>query len=209
MHRPFLAAADHDRRDPGGLELLHRAEKIIPGLDVLGLHASLVEQLLVVIEDDLTHLERHADGLAVDLERIDGGRREFGFPRGDVLGDVLEEPGLVLGLHHAPAPAVEEVGPRLVGLQHGGQLRLERLVLEILELDLHPLVLGVVIVGDLVPDRLLRGVVADMKDSDVRFGVGWGAQSADARRKERELAKFHGLPPGRTSSGIVFVRYAN
>ena len=73
-----------------------------------------------------------------------------------------------------------------------------------------PLCCGVVIVGDLVPDRLLGGVVADMKDGDVRFGVGWGAQSADARRKERELAKFHGLPPeGRELGGIVFVRYAN
>ena len=56
MHRPFLAAADDDRRDPGGLELLHRAEEIVPGLDRLGLHAGLREQLLVVEEGDLAHV---------------------------------------------------------------------------------------------------------------------------------------------------------
>ena len=94
VHRPFLAAADHDRRDPGGLELLHRAEEIVPGLDVLGLHASLVEQLLVVIEDDLAHLERHADDLAVDLERIDGGRREFDSHEATSLVMSLRKPAL-------------------------------------------------------------------------------------------------------------------
>jgi hypothetical protein len=56
-------------------------------------------------------------------------------------------------------------------------------------------VLSVVIVGDLIPDSLLGGVIADMKEGDVRFGVGWGAQSGYARRKERELGEFHGLPP--------------
>ena len=210
VHRPFFAGADDERRDPGGFELLHRAEKIVPGLDVLGLHARLLEQLLVVVEGDLAHLERHADDLAVDLERVDRGRGEVGVPRADVLGDVLQEPGLVLRLHDAAAPAVEQVRTRLVGLQHGRQLGLEGFVLQILELDVHAGMRGVVILGDLVPDRFLGGVVANVKDSDLGIGESRGGQRGEASRSERELAKIHGFPPkGSGLGGVLFVRDAD
>ena len=181
MHRPLLAGADDDRGDAGGLELLHGAEKIVPGLDVLGLHAGLLEQFLVVIEGDLADLERNADDLAVDLEGVVRRRGQRSLPRRDISGDVLEEARLVLRLHDAAAPAVEQLRARVGGLQHRRQLRLEGLVLQILELDLHAGMRGVVIVGDLLPNRLLSRVFADMKDGDVRIGVGRGAQSGRGR----------------------------
>ena len=80
VHRPFLAGADDDRRDAGRLQLLHRGEEVVPGLDVLGLDAGLREQLLVVEERDFAGVERHADGLAVDLERR-RRRSATGWPR--------------------------------------------------------------------------------------------------------------------------------
>ena len=60
VHRPLLAGGDDDRGDARRLELLHRAEEVVPALDVFGLHPGLLEQLLVVIEHDLAQLERHA-----------------------------------------------------------------------------------------------------------------------------------------------------
>ena len=186
VHRPFLARSDHDRGDAGRLELLHRAEEIVPGLDVLGLHPGLLEQLLVVIEGDFAHLERHADDLAVDLEGVDRGRDHRRFDGGDVRGEVLEEARLVLRLHDAAGPTVKQLGP-VVRLQHRRQFRLERFVFQIFELDVDPLVLGVVVRRNLVPHRLLTGVFADVKNGDVRLGEGRRRQGGEAGGCESEM----------------------
>ena len=84
VHRPFFARADHDRGDPGGFKLLHRAEEIVPGLDVLGLHACLLEQFLVVVKDNLAHLEWDSDDLAVDLEGVVRCLGQRVLPGGDI-----------------------------------------------------------------------------------------------------------------------------
>jgi hypothetical protein len=70
--------------------------------------------------------------------------------------------------------------------------------------------LAIVILGDLVPDGLLGGIVADMKDGDVRFGVSGRRQRGEASRGKRELAKIHGFPPkGSGLGGVLFVRDAD
>ena len=170
VHRPFLAGPDRDRRDTGGLELLHRGEQVVPALDLLGLHACLLEQLLVVEEGDDALIERHADRLAVDFDRVDRGRRHIGLDACDVGAHVLEEAGLGLRVHHAAAPAVEQTWPRLVCLQHGRQLGLERFVLEIFDLDLHARMRRLVVLGDLAPKRLGGLVFANVKEGDGGIG---------------------------------------
>ena len=195
VHRPFLAGPDRDRRDSGGLELLHRGEQVVPALDFLGLHARLLEQLLVVEEGDDALIERHADRLAVDFDRVDRGRRHIGLDAGDVGAHVLEEAGLGLRVHHAAAPAVEQTWPRLVRLQHGRQLGLERFVLEIFDLDLHARMRRLVVLGDLVPKRLRGLVLADVKHGDGGVGEGRGAECGGADGREREMTKAHGFPP--------------
>ena len=156
----------------------------------------LLEQLLVVIEGDLADLERHADDLAVDLERVDRGRGRASVSHGgDVRGDVLEESRLVLRLHDAAAPAVEKLGPGVLGLQHRRQLCLESLVFQILELDVHALVRGVVVRRDLVPERLLARVFADVKNGDGRVGEGRRCQRGQAGGRDGEMTKIHGSPP--------------
>ena len=183
VHRPLLARSDHNRGDSGGLDLLHRAEEVVPGLDILGLHPGLLEQFLVVIEGDQAHLERHAHGLPVDLESVDRGRNHRRLNGADIGGEVLEEAGLVLRLHHAAGPTVEQLGSGLVRLQHGRQLRLERFVLEVFELDVDPFVRGVVVGRDLVPQRLLSGIFADVKNGDVRIGEGRERSGPPDRRR--------------------------
>src|SRR3984957_15369559 len=153
MHRPLFAGADDDRGDAGGLQLFHRSQEIIPGLYILRLDARLLEQLLVVKERNLPNLIGHADRLAIDFEGFVGRAREIFLAGGDLSGYVSEEASLILRLHDAAAPAIEGARTRIVGLQHGGQLRLERLVLEILELDLDPRVLLFVVPSDPIPER--------------------------------------------------------
>ena len=206
VHRPFLAGPDRDRRDAGGLERLHRGQKVIPALDVLGLHARLLEQLLVVEEGDDALIERHADRLAVDFDRVDRGRRHVGLDARDVGAHVLEEAGLGLRFHDAAAPAVDEVWPRLVCLQHGRQLGLERFVLEIFDLNLHARMRRLVIPSDLVPKRLRILVLANVEEGDSGIGKGRGAAGGGADGREREMTKVHGFPP-RIRSRLFYPRY--
>ena len=180
---------------PAALSVLHCGEQVIPALDVLGLHARLLEQLLVVEEGDDALIERHADRLAVDFDRVDRGRRHIGLDARDVGAHVLEEAGLGLRVHHAAAPGVEQARPRLVRLQHGRQLGLERLVLEIFDLDLHARMRRFVVLGDLAPKRLRGLVLADVKHRDGRIGKGRGAEGGGADGREREMTKAHGFPP--------------
>ena len=70
VHRPLLAGADDQRRDPRRLELLHGAEKVVPALDVLGLHAGLGEQLLVVVENDFAHFKGTPTALPSTLKAL-------------------------------------------------------------------------------------------------------------------------------------------
>ena len=65
VHRPLVGAAGDDGRDPGRLELLHRPEQIVPGLDRVRVDAGLGEEVLVVEEADLRRMHRHAVDLAV------------------------------------------------------------------------------------------------------------------------------------------------
>ena len=65
MQRPFVGAADHDRRDAGRLQRLHRGEQIVPGLDLGRIDIGLGHQILVVEEADLRQRDRQA---------IDAGR---------------------------------------------------------------------------------------------------------------------------------------
>src|SRR3984957_5900742 len=113
MDRPFLAGADDDRRDASGFYFLHRAEKIVPGLDVIRLHAGLVEQLLVIEEADLAGVEGNADRLAVDLEGFDGGGALRARPWRGVGGNVAQETRLGLRAHDAAAPAINDARPLL------------------------------------------------------------------------------------------------
>src|SRR5579863_1923929 len=101
MHRPFLAAADDDRRNASGLDLLRRGEEIVPGLDVFGLYAGLSEQLLVIEEDNLAGVLGNTVGFAVDLKRLHRGRRDRVRPRRSLGAYVLKEAGLRLRAHHA------------------------------------------------------------------------------------------------------------
>src|SRR6185437_15266470 len=75
-------------------------------------------------------------------------------------------------------------------------LRLEGLVLQVLELDLHPGMRGVVVVGDLIPDRLLGGVLAHMEDGDgLVGGERRDRQPGPAGGRDGEMTKTHGLLP--------------
>ena len=191
MHRPFLAGPDRDWGDPGGLERLHRGEQVIPAPDVLGLYASLLEQFLIVEEGDDALIERHADRLAVDFHRIDRGRGHIGFDASDVGAHVLEEAGLGLRVHDAAAPSVEQARPRIVRLQHGRQLGLERFILEIFDLDLHARMRRLVVHGDLAPKRLGILVLANVKEGNGGIGKGRGADGCGADGCEREMTKAH------------------
>jgi len=135
-------------------------------------------------------------------------RPELFYSWGGGVMQAQDKAGFLKDIAKDVAPAVEQLRTGIVRLQHGRQLRLEGLVLQILELDLHAGMRGVIVLGGLVPNRLLRRVFADMKDGDMPLCVGWGAQGGDAGRKERELAKFHGLPPEGRGSGCFF-RVAN
>jgi hypothetical protein len=54
-----------------------------------------------------------------------------------------------------------------------GSFALKASFSRVLEFDLHTLVAGVVIVSNFAPQRLLAGVLADVKDSNARVGEGW------------------------------------
>ena len=206
MHRPFLAGPHRDRGDPSGLELLHGGEQVVPALDFLGLHAGLLEQLLIVEEGDDALIERHADRLAVDLDRIDRCRRHIGLDARDVGAHVLQETGLGLRFHDAAAPAIEQAWPRLVCLQHGWQLGLERFVLKIFDLNLHARMRRLVVLGDLIPERLRVLVLANVEHGDGGVGEGRGAEGGGAAGREREMTKAHGFPP-RNWSRLFCPRY--
>ena len=60
MQRPLVGAADHDRRDAGGLQRLHGGEQVVPGLDLGGIDIGLGQQFLVVEEADLRQRDRQA-----------------------------------------------------------------------------------------------------------------------------------------------------
>ena len=80
VHRPLVGAARDDRRDAGRLELLHRTEQVIPGLDRGCVDTGLREEILVVEEADLGGVHRHAVDLAVDGVGLDRRRNEAGLP---------------------------------------------------------------------------------------------------------------------------------
>ena len=121
----------------------------------------------------------------------------------------LRKPGLVLRLHDAARPAVEQVGA-IVGLQHRRQLRLERFVLEIFELDFDARVRGVVVGGDLVPQRFGGRDLVDVQDGDVGLGEGRSAAEREhAGGRERKGSERHGFLPEQANTLLVFIRYAN
>jgi hypothetical protein len=76
VDRPFVRAADDDRCDACGLQLLHRGQQLVPGLDRVRIDPGLREQLLVVEEPDLRDQHRHAIDLAVQGVRLDRSRTE-------------------------------------------------------------------------------------------------------------------------------------
>ena len=137
---------------PAALSFFRRAKEIVPGLDVFGLHAGLLlEQFLVVIEE---RPRRPRTGppttLPSTLKASFAVWAKRSLPRRDIGGNILEKARLVLRLHDASGPAIEQIRAR-IRLQHGRQLGLVGLILEILELDLHAGMRRIVIVGDLLP----------------------------------------------------------
>jgi hypothetical protein len=162
--RPLVLLPHRQRRDAGGLELADVVEELVPrgGRRV---DPGLLEERLVVPEPHHAQIERHAVLLAVDLVEPDGRVVEVADPVRGGVADVLDEAGVGLLLERAAAPRLEHVG-HVARLHVRGQLRLERLVLEHRDLDLHVRVVGLVLLGRVRPDRLHGVVVLDVPPLD-------------------------------------------
>ena len=187
MQRPFVGAANHDRRNACGLQRLHRAEQVIPCLDLRGIDIGLGHQFLVVEETDLRQRDRKAVDAAVLRE---GGERR----RGDgvavalhLIGDVFENAGLDLSLQHAAGPAIDDVRP-ILRLQDGRQLRLVGLVLEELHLDLDAGMRRFVGAGNLLPDLHLGRIHLDMEP--FHGGVGGGGPDGEGQSRGGDQQPF-------------------
>ncbi len=188
MQRPFVGAADHDRRDACRLERLHRRKQIVPGLDGGRIDIGLRHQLLVVEEADLRQRRRQAVDAAVLAE---GRQRSRGQRVGIALhlvGDVIEDAGLDLRLQDAAGPAVDDVGT-VLGLQDGRQLGLEGLIFEELHLDLGAGMRRLVAARDLLPDLDLCGIGLDVQPFHRGVGAGSAGYKQPCGNGESQLAE--------------------
>src|SRR5262249_24702466 len=118
--RPAVLAADRDRGEAGGLQLLHVGVELVGGGRRRG-DAGLLEQVLAVPEADDEVAVRPAVPLAVDLPAL-RGRAELADPAADLRRDVEELPGLDLGGLDAAAPLLVEAR-RVRALERGRDLR--------------------------------------------------------------------------------------
>src|SRR5690606_22831845 len=115
MDRPLVAAPAGQRRQARLLELTHRAQQIVPGLDRLAIDAGLRELFLVVEDGHRAGLVRHGPDAVVEPEPGEDARAKAVPPGAAIgihsLGQVLDGAGCRLLLQHATAPAVEDVRP--------------------------------------------------------------------------------------------------
>ncbi|QTK81185.1 Hypothetical protein AT6N2_L0232 [Agrobacterium tumefaciens] len=155
MNRPFLTTATGDRHDARILDLLDRGVEISPCLDVFSLHTRLGEQLLVIKEADEADAVGYGPDLAIKRQAVDCGSviglTQLAAIGIENLGQVLQRAGLGLLFENPATPAVEEIR-YVVGLQQRRQFCLESLVFEELQLNIDIGVLGLILLGDLLPD---------------------------------------------------------
>ena len=98
----------------------------------------------------------------------------------------LQMPELDLFVHHSSAPTME-CARAILGLKQRRQLGLECLVLQIVELHVHPGIGAFVFFGSLLPDSEDLRIRLQVKDSDDGFGLGRRTEHAqkDANRDDK------------------------
>ena len=148
--RPGVLGADGDRVDAGILELLAGIHQLLPGGRHLG-DAGLGKQILGVPDTAGLDRGRHAVDLAVIGRRSERGGHLGLDGVTDLVGQVHELAGVNHVLILLSAKGHEHVRAGTQILHGGGQLALEVLILDGLDLDGDSLVLGLERRGEVLP----------------------------------------------------------
>ena len=144
---------------PAALRVLTSSRSSVQVVGVLA-NSSLIEQILVVPPTDHAHVPRHAVVLALVRHRhanAPGAKRIAPGTaiRIQIRGDILEQTSIGLIIHHAAAPALEDIGGS-AALHDGSQLGLKGLIFQHRDIDLHIGMSGHIFIGHILPERFAR-----------------------------------------------------